>query len=425
MIWLYRTLFFPLMLLASPYYVRRMLKRGGYGANFKQRFGATPEIPAKPPGVRRLWLQAVSVGEMLAIGPMLEALRQIPNVEIYLTTTTSTGYKLARERYEKQCIAIGYFPIDGWPFSARAWRAVQPDLVLLTEGERWPEHIYQAKRRGVPVVCVNARMSDRGYRRMKLAPWLMRSLFGGIALWLPCSTQDGERLRALGFSAGRIMTTGNIKLDISIAPLSEEQRRQLRIELGLTGAMILLGSSTWPGEEAAMLAAWRAAREAGVSVSLLLVPRHAERRAEVEALLKESGLRYHFRSKGAAPGEVDVAVGDTTGELRKLTQLADLVFAGKSLPPHHEGQTPVEAAALGKAVLFGPEMSNFREIARDLREGGAAKPVADSEQLTHACVALLQDQTARAKMAAAAVRWHCSNQGAVSRTVEIIRRLLS
>jgi 3-deoxy-D-manno-octulosonic-acid transferase len=165
-------------------------------------------------------------------------------------------------------------------------------------------------------------------------------------------------------------------------------------------------------------------RAAGHACRLLLVPRHAERRKEIEATVADSGFTYHFRSRGKAPSPVEIAVADTTGELRRLSQVADLVFVGKSLPPHHEGQTPVEAAALGKPILFGPEMSNFRVIARELRECGAALAVADAQALAVEGLRLLADPEARARMASAAVTWHRANQGAGMRTLEAISREL-
>ncbi len=422
MLWLYRLLFFPVLLVLAPYYLWRMRRRGGYGEDFAQRLGAVPSLPSKRRGVRRIWLQAVSVGEMLAIEPVLAGLAADPTVEIYLTTTTSTGHRLAGERYRSRVLAIGYFPLDAWPISARAWRQVSPDLVILTEGERWPEHIAQAARRGVPVVCINARLSDRSHRRMQAwAPWV-RPLLAGITRMLPASEFDAARFRAIGFPAERMTTTGNIKLDVAIPVLAEAERLQLRRELGLADAgAIVLGSSTWPGEEAALLAALRDLEASGLPCRLLLVPRHAERRAELEGLLAAAGRTHHFRSSGAAPGPVEVAVGDTTGELRKLTQLADVVFVGKSLAPHHEGQTPVEAAALGRAILFGPEMSNFRLIASELVEAGAARRVASPAELAAALQTLLQDADARERMGAAGLAWHRRNRGAVERTLQIIR----
>jgi 3-deoxy-D-manno-octulosonic-acid transferase len=421
MLWFYRLLFLPVLVVLSPRYFRRMSRRGGYRTNFSQRFGSVPRLPARRAGVRRIWLQAVSVGEVLAIAPLLEAFKGDPEVEVYLTTTTSTGYRQALDRYSGSAVAIGYFPIDWWWFSRRAWRAVAPDLVVLTEGERWPEHIHQAVSRGVPILCINARISDRSFHRLCAFRFLVSPLLGGITRLLPCSEGDEARFRELGFPAGRISTTGNIKLDVTLPPLPPEERARLVRETGLGSGPVLLGSSTWPGEEAALLDALRRARSSGLPASLMIVPRHAERRNEIAALLKTSGFSHHFRSHGAAGGPVDVSVADTTGELRTLTQLADLVFVGKSLPPHTEGQTPVEAAALGKPILFGPDMGNFRQISRELVAAGAARVVGDGQALAAGAVALLGDEPARFAMAAAARGWHRANQGAVVRTLRVIR----
>jgi 3-deoxy-D-manno-octulosonic-acid transferase len=289
---------------------------------------------------------------------------------------------------------------------------------VLTEGERWPEFIAQARRRGVPLVALNARLSDRSFRRMRAWLWAVRSLMRGFTRVLACSEHDAARFRELGFAAESVSCTGNIKLDVTIPVLGEDEKATLRAELGLgRDAPVLLGSSTWPGEEAALIGALTALRASGVNARLLLVPRHAERRAEIEALLAGSGFSFHLRSRGAAAREVDVAVGDTTGELRKFTQLAGLVFVGKSLPPHTEGQTPVEAAALGRAILFGPGMSNFRPISRELLAAGAARVVHDAEELSARVVALVGDAAAREAMAQAAQQWHRANQGAVMRSL--------
>ena len=418
MLWFYRVMFVPVMLLAAPHYLWRMRKRGGYRGGFGQRFGAVEGLPPKRAGVVRIWLQAVSVGEMLAIAPVLEGLAKRGDVEVYLTTTTSTGHALARERYRGLTAGIGYFPLDWWLFSARAWKRVGADLAILTEGERWPEFIAQARKRGVPVIALNGRLSDRSFRRMRAWRWAVRPLMRGITRVLACSEHDAARFRELDFPGARVSSTGNIKLDVTIPRLSDAEKNALRGELGLgAAAPVLLGSSTWPGEEAALVGALRTLREAGVAAKLLLVPRHAERRAEVEAVLRASGFSYHLRSRGAAAGDVDIAVGDTTGELRKFTQLAELVFVGKSLPPHGEGQTPVEAAVLGQPILFGPGMTNFRAISDELRAAGAARVVNDAEELAVAAMLLLRDDEARAAMADAALAWHRANQGAVQRSL--------
>ncbi len=425
MLWLYRLLFLPALLILAPRYLLRMRRRGGYRDKFGERFGAHDGLPAKRPRVRRVWVQAVSVGEVLAIGPLLEALVKEGGVEIYLTTTTSTGYRVAVSRYAHLAIGMGYFPIDWWPFSVRAWRAVAPDLAVLTEGERWPEHIHQAVTRGVPVICINARMSDKTFRRMQRFGVARGTVLSGIARLLASSAQDERRLRELGVPAERVTNTGNLKLDVKIAALTEREKAELRRELGLGEERVLLGSSTWPGEEEALLEVWAELNKAGTRCALLLVPRHAERRPEIERLVRTAGASYHLRSHGVAKERVQVAVGDTTGELQKLTQLADLVFVGKSLPPNEGGQTPVEAAALGKPIVFGPAMSNFRTIARELVECGGAVQVADEYALSAEVKALLDDAARRASVAAAAANWQRANAGAVERTLAVLREELA
>jgi 3-deoxy-D-manno-octulosonic-acid transferase len=433
MIWIYRLLFLPLLVIAAPYYLWRMRRRGGYAENFGGRFGYTEALPPKVAGRKRIWLQAVSVGEMLAIAPLLEAFRREGNAEVYLTTTTSTGYKLAKEKYGALTIGIGYFPLDFWGFSERAWWRVKPDLCILMEGERWPEHVHQAQSHGVPVLCVNARLSDRSYRRSVRSAWLLRPLTNSITRILCASKRDEQRFKAIGFPPDRLQTTGNLKLDVPIPALPPEKLAQLRRELGLPDGLVLLGSSTWPGEEEALLTALQQARTRGLKVALLLVPRHAERRDELRGLLAKTGLSFHFRSEGpyfAKPSKgardtVDVAVGDTTGELQKFTQLADVVFVGKSLAPHDGGQTPVEAAILEKPLLHGPHMTNFREIIRGLTEAGAVRKVETHDELISVAVDLLRDADQRMKLSAAAHEWHEANRGATERTLAVIRAQLA
>jgi 3-deoxy-D-manno-octulosonic-acid transferase len=265
-------------------------------------------------------------------------------------------------------------------------------------------------------------MSDRSFARLRRIRPVARLVLDGVTRYLAASAHDEERLAGLGVPRERLLTTGNIKLDVQIPRLDESERTQLRRELGLPEGIIVLGSSTWPGEEAALLAARSQCMRSGRPFSLLLVPRHAERRMEVEQLLISGGVSYHFRSRGNASQAVDVAVADTTGELRRLTQLADLVFVGKSLAPHTEGQTPVEAAALEKPILFGPGMGNFRAIAADLVDHGAARRVPNAAALAESLADLLGDKPRRDALACAAAAWHRQNSGAIDRTLAIIRQ---
>jgi 3-deoxy-D-manno-octulosonic-acid transferase len=425
MIWIYRLLFPFFLVVMAPRYLLRMRRRGGYARGFGNRFGLMPPIPPRREGVGRVWLQAVSVGEMLAIEPILGALMS-DGVEVVLTTTTSTGYRVATDRHLPSVCAVAYFPIDWAPFSSRAWARIDPDLAIIAEGERWPEHMHQARSRGVRVLCINARISDRSFRRLSRFPPAASFVLGGIDRLLASSAHDAESFRRLGYPADRLSVTGNIKLDVKIPILGEAERARLRIALGLgVAGPVVLGSSTWPGEEEALVRALKECRAQGADFRLLIVPRHAERRMEIEKLLLASGLSHHLRSRGEAPGPVDVAVADTTGELRSLAQLADVVFVGKSLAPHAEGQTPVEAAILGKPILMGPGMSNFRAISGELLGCGAAATVADPAALAGELALLVRDPARRAAMASAAAAWSGENGGALERTLVAVRAELA
>jgi len=423
MSWAYRILFPLLLIPALPYYFWRMLRRGGYGSGFSQRFGFFPSQGPKNPGKRRFWLQAVSVGEIEAIGPLLRQLQATGEAEIILTTTTSTGYRLAKERYADVAQTIGIFPADLWPCSALAWRRIRPDVVILVEGELWPEHLAQARARGVPAYLINGRISDKSFARHQRFRKLSHHVLGHFRQIAAGSEEDARRFRVLGFDS---TITGNIKFDVaSDAPMSAEERARLRADLGFGAdprTVVLLGSSTWKGEETALLKIIRELRAAGTDVRLLLVPRHSERRAEVAAEVSASGLDWHQRSSGGpvAPAGTIVHLADTTGELRRLTRAADLAFCGKSLAPHEGGQTPIECAAAGVAILYGPRMTNFRDICRGLEKAKAASRAEDGDALGGKIRTLCGDERERTEMGRNGAAWHQGNRGATERTLALL-----
>ncbi|MFZ9604169.1 MAG: 3-deoxy-D-manno-octulosonic acid transferase [Opitutales bacterium] len=423
MSWAYRILFPLLLIPALPYYFWRMLRRGGYGTGFSQRFGFFPAQGPKTPGKRRFWIQAVSVGEIEAIGPLLRQLQATGEAEIILTTTTSTGYRLAKERYADVAAAIGIFPADLWPCSALAWRRIRPDVVILVEGELWPEHLAQARARGVPAFLINGRISDKSFARHQRFLKLSRYVLGHFQQIAAGSEEDARRFRTLGFAS---TLTGNIKFDVaSDAPMSAEERARLRADLGFGAdprTVVLLGSSTWKGEEALLLRIVRELRAAGQDVRLLLVPRHSERRAEVAAEVSASGLDWHQRSSGGptAPAGTVVHLADTTGELRRLTRAADLAFCGKSLAPHEGGQTPIEGAAAGVAIVYGPRMTNFRDICRGLEKAKAAVRAEDEASLATKITQLCGDERERREMGLNGAAWHQGNRGATERTLALL-----
>ncbi len=424
MFWAYRILFPLLLIPALPYYVWRMLRRGGYGSGFAQRLGFFPKFGPKIPEKRRFWIQAVSVGEIEAIGPLLHQLKATGTAEIILTTTTSTGFHLALERYADVADRIGIFPADLWPCSALAWSRIRPEAVILVEGELWPEHLAQARARGVPAFLINGRISDKSFARHLRFRKLSAYVLGHFQQIAAGSEEDVRRFRELGFAA---TLTGNIKFDVaSGAPMSAEERSQLRIDLGFgtdPRTVVLLASSTWKGEESLLIRFVRERHAAGQDVRLLLVPRHSERRAEVAAEASASGLAWHQRSTGGAvaPADTIIHLADTTGELRRLTRAADLAFCGKSLAPHEGGQTPIECAAAGVAIVYGPHMSNFRDICRGLEQAKVALKAKDAHELIALLSRLAQDAPACAEMGRLGATWHQGNRGATERTLALLQ----
>ena len=423
MIIFYRLIFIPLLLFSLPYYLLRMCRRGGYAKDFSHRFGCFTHLPASKPEIQRIWLQAVSVGEVLAIAPLINALQDRGDIEIVLTTTTSTAYAQARKRYTSTVLSVGIFPIDFWLFSRLAWQRIQPDVIILTESELWPEHLHRAKCMGVPTFLINARLSDRSYARYKKLRPLAKRLLLKIEHIFAASDTDQKRFLKLGSEPYRTTCTGNIKFDVAVpSPLSDAHKIALKTALGFDqNDLILLGSSTWPGEEESLIKIHQSLLENGTSCSLLIVPRHAERGREIAEILDAQALPWHRRSS-AQPitQKVRIHLADTTGELANLSQIADLVFIGKSLSPNRGGQTPIEAAGLGKPILMGTNMNNFKAVARSLVHAGAGQYVANFEELHKKCVALLNDPFTLTKMSNAAQAWHKKNQGSSQRIAESI-----
>jgi 3-deoxy-D-manno-octulosonic-acid transferase len=434
MIWVYR-LFFPLLFLVSlPYYLLRMFKRGGYRAMMASRFGNVRIIPRKT-GVKRIWIQAVSVGELLAIELMVKQLARLPHIELVITTTTSTGFSLAKEKYGEMAVLISSFPFDFWPIVRKTWSRIDPDLAIITEGELWPEHMRTARDKEIPLILINARLSDRSYLRMKKLKALQALFYSNITRIAASSDLDAQRILDLGYPEENLTVVGNLKFDV-IDPqgMQSEEKEQLLREIGFfregenRGTYIIVGASTWPGEEELLIQSCRELKSKGLQVFLLLTPRHSERRTEIRDTLKRhEDIEWRFRTNTEWVQETEqkeamqVYVTDTTGELRKFIQLADIAVIGKSFPPHTQGQTPIEAVVLGTPVVYGPSMSNFRAICSDLEENQGSFKVSEAEQLTAGLYRLLMDEKARMRMKAAAKGVFEKSRGSTERTIDLIK----
>ncbi len=421
MIWLYRLLFWPLFLILLPNYMLRLWRRGGKW-HLRERFGFI-RPPARKAGVERLWLHAVSVGELNSIGPLLRELKNNPAVEVCLSVTTTTARAIAENKLKDFYTYLFTFPIDN--FSPKALSRLNPDRIIFVEGELWPELLWQARKKNIPVYIIGARLSDRSFRRFSCFKGMTRQLLAKVSGILAATQQDAERYLRLGANPELLTKLGSLKFDaVNPKPLPEAARTELWTSLGFPkDAVILLGSSTWAGEEKILLDAFLKLKAQNEKLRLLLVPRHAERRSEVEPLLKNCGCTYHMRSRGLVNGAPEVVLADTTGELAALTQLCALVFIGKSLPPHKDGQNPLEAAAVGKPILMGRGMSNFRQIAQELEEAKGGAFVGSAMELEEALAYLLAHEDYRRTMGEAARAYFEKNRGATLRTLEWLELL--
>ena len=411
MIWWLYNLAFPLAFACLlPHFIYRMLRRGGYARDFSQRWGRYQAAEAAlldAPG-RPIWIQAVSVGELaVALSFMEEVRRRDPSVRFVVTTNTSTGHALALKKIKAPDVTL-YFPMDVPGIMSRVLRRIRPAAVVLIENEMWPNLIRYARKQGIPSLMINGRISEHSFKGYRKIRFITRDLLPRIHWFCVQSAADRDRLLALGAPPERLEITGSAKYDLEpTSPTAEVRARAVLAKIGVRpGDPVLVGGSTWAGEEEALLDVALEARKTQPRLMLVLVPRHAERREEVLAEIRRRGLSVVQRSQfpdSAAPQteRPDVLLVDTTGELRGFYAAADLVFVGKSLT-QTGGQNPIEPAKDGKPIVVGPHMENFPAISNDFLEARAYAQAANASELKTLILKLLGDPAERARLGKAA-----------------------
>jgi 3-deoxy-D-manno-octulosonic-acid transferase len=370
----------------------------------------------------RFWVHAVSVGEVMAAVPLVQALRaRWPAADIVLSTVTATGERVARARLS-EAAAMVTFPLDFPRAVRRTVDTVGAGCFIALETELWPNLLRALRQAKVPAVLANGRISDRSYRRYRLVRRLFRRVLDDVALFCMQSEEDARRIISLGASPERVLVTGNLKMEMPSGEAGAEQLWRRLLHLGQ--APVVVAGSTHRGEEAIMLEAFLATRRAADDLRLVLAPRHPERLDEVEGLARSRGLEVVRRSRVSAKNGAPVILLDTMGELASLYAVADVIFIGGSLVPVG-GHNVVEPALHAKPVVFGPHMTNFRDAAALLLRNDAAIQVGDGAQLAATLGRLLADapgRAARGRAAWSAVRAH---QGACVRTIAALERVLA
>ena len=425
---LYNLLFPALFLLYLPFYLRKLRRRGNYRRGFWERFGIygrrRQELQAY---VGCTWVHAVSVGEAVAALGLIRRWQEAqPGRRFVLSTTTSTGQQLARDK-APDGVAVIYFPIDVWPCVRSALRLLQPAQLVLFEVEVWPNIIRLAGRRGIPVSLVNCRMSDRsaaGYRRHR---WFFRHVFDSFAAILVQTQEDARRVAAIVDRADAAEVCGTMKFDQTpdreggdIGPLLDRVFPADRL--------CFCAASTHAPEEEVIARLTAEVRAEVPQLRLILVPRHQERQAEAEAALTAAGLDYCLLTdlRASAEGyERAALIVNTTGELMDFLAASDLVFVGKSLGDFggDGGHNIIEPAIFGKPILHGPAMENFRDVAAVFQAAEAAIQVADEADLRARLLALATQPDLRARYARASRETVERHRGAIARTIDRLEDL--
>jgi 3-deoxy-D-manno-octulosonic-acid transferase len=371
-------------------------------------------------------MHAVSVGEVNACLQLIGALEpRLPNVKIVVSTTTTTGMGELQRRLPTRIGRI-YYPIDRRRCVNRALATIRPSAILLVEAEIWPNFLWRAKARGIPLFLVNARLSDRSYRGYKLFGFLFKPLFASFAGVGAQNEADAARLRDVGCRPEAIQIVGSLKFDAA----KLEERRLLDVpamlrQLGVPpGARLLVGGSTHPGEESILAEKFLQLRVRFPDLFLVLVPRHFERSRDVGRELEARGIKFVYRNEIQSgtlmqPGQVDCLLVNTTGELKYFYEQATVIFVGKSLTAQG-GQNPIEPGALGKAMVFGPNMQNFAEAVRSFLAQNGAVQVQDAAELGKTLDELLADTARREQLGRNALKVVRENAGALGRTVDMI-----
>ena len=416
------------LVIFSPVLVYRWLRAGKYREGWIEKLlGKAPLRIGDHPC---FWFHSVSVGEVLLLRPLVrEMARRRPNWEVVISTSTSTGLAVARRAYPD--LVTFYAPLDFSWSTRRAIARIRPTVLALVELELWPNLIRAAKRSGSKVAIINARLSPRSYRGYRSLRGPLQPTLGRIDVVAAQNMEYARRFVDLGIPSHRISVTGSVKYDGLESDRNNTKTRELRQLLGLASTdLVFVAGSTMEGEEAAVLAAYTAARSQHRGLRLILVPRHAERFEEVALWLKQNAETVLRRSQLTTPaprttsGSPPIILIDTIGELSAIWGLADVAFVGGSLRAGRGGQNMMEPAAYGASVMFGPHIANFRETVEQLLKRNAARQVADADELTLGLLADLDDPETAAARGAAGRDFVLAQHGAAGRTLAELDRLV-
>jgi len=396
----------------APHLLGRRLVRGKENPDRIAERRGEPSAP-RPSGPL-VWVHAASVGEFVAVLPLVERIRA-RDFAVLMTTGTVTSAALAEKRLPSGAVHQ-FVPLDTPAFVARFIDYWYPGLAVFVESDLWPNTILTASQRRIPMIVVNGRMSERSYNRWRYFPKTIETLLRQFDLCLVRSRSDAERFGALG--APRISITGNLKFDVPALPV--DSRKFADLTNATKRRIVVVAASTHPGEDDMVIAVHRRLKITFPDLLTIIAPRHPQRGIAIADIATTARLRSALRSRGASPtDDIDIYVFDTLGELGLIYQLAPIVFMGGSLV-RHGGQNPIEAIKFGAAILHGPHVTNFSDLYEELDRTGAAELIVDADRLAAMISAWVRDGAERERVAERAR--HCVDKlsGALDLTVSAL-----
>jgi len=411
--------------IAVPGFAVYSLFTGSKRRGLCHHFGLVPALPESPPQ-KTLWVYALSLGEVTAAAPVLKIIHQKrPDLRLVVSVTTDSGYDGALQKIPF-ADAIFFHPLDCLPFTLTALNRIRPDAFIVTDTGFWPGLLDLMAGRRVPTLLFNGRISKRSLKRYQSLGKFSKTLFNGFSVLCMQSQEGKDSLQTLGVEPSRLKVIGDPKLD-ALVSISNDERNKIRSELGIRPtSSVWVAGSTHAGEEEIILQVFQNLKRKFPDLVLILAPRRLERVGEVESLLKTRNIAFIKRTTiGAHSGEESpVILLDTMGELSKLYSISDVAFVGHCMIPPGGGHSLMEPVAHGKAVVHGPHIENFRQVADELRARDLAYPVNNAEEMETVLAALLEDSTKRAALAGKASAWIAGRQGASHRMAEIILETL-
>jgi 3-deoxy-D-manno-octulosonic-acid transferase len=375
---------------------------------------------------RPIWIHALSVGEVLSAVPLIKELKScFKHQDIVFSASTKTGFEIANKLLKENVDAIFFFPYDLLISVKHIAAKVEPAIVIIVESDIWPNFLFEMKRRNIPVILVNARLSRRSYFGYKLFLFFSKRLFLSFSKICVQSSEDAHRFSLLGIPPARIIISGNIKFDQQYDFAGREEMNKLRQSLLVNPSQkILLTGSTHYGEEAILLDAFSRLKKKYSDLILIIIPRNPDRAKSVCRICKSAGFfavtMTELEEKKTGQ---DVIVIDRIGLLKMLYAIADIAFVGGSLV-NRGGHNPLEPAAFSRPIIFGPDMSDFADISDMLISSGGAVSVQDAESIYNIVSELLTDNHKAEEMGSMAFKVFNANKGAVEKTLNVIERFL-